>query len=305
MIEFTPVAAHRRIVTAFAFLIASLLFVSTAAAQKAEKKLAEPITKGQRMLAAGHSFHVWTPAIVADLAKKAGIEDHVSLGTSSIGGSRTIQHWNLPDDKNIGKKVLTAGGVDVFTISPIFLPDEGIENFARLALEHNPNIRIIVQPIWLRWDLDEVTTKERPGKVDHNAITGEELRKRHARHFADMDAHLQSLNKSLGKTVFYVSPAPQALIALREKIIAGQAPGLKSQEDLFTDPLGHGKAPLKALVGMCNFATVYRRNPAGLPAPEILKEAKLGENEEPLNKLIQQLVWDAILAHPMSGVVVE
>ena len=36
------------------------------------------------------------------------------------------------------------------------------------------------------------------------------------------------------------APAPQAVIALREKIIAGKAPGLKVQEDLFTDELGHG-----------------------------------------------------------------
>jgi len=36
--------------------------------------------------------------------------------------------------------------VDVLTLSPIFLPDPGIENFTKLALEHNPDIRVIVQP---------------------------------------------------------------------------------------------------------------------------------------------------------------
>ncbi len=31
----------------------------------------------------------------------------------------------------------------------------------------------------------------------------------------------------------------QAVLVLREKVIAGQAPGLKVQEDLFLDQLGH------------------------------------------------------------------
>lgn len=160
---------------------------------------------------------------------------------------------------------------------------------------------MIVQPIWLRWDIYEPTTK-RPEKVDHNAITGEELRKRHAEHFQKMDAHIRELNKKYGKTVLYIAPAPQALIALREKIIAGAAPGLKVQEDLFSDELGHGKPPLMALVGYVNYATIYRRCPIGLPVPEILKQAKLGDQEETLNHLLRELAWDAVCEHALSGV---
>ena len=44
------------------------------------------------------------------------------VGVSSIGGSRVIQHWNVPDDKNALKKALTAGTVDVLTLAPIWLP---------------------------------------------------------------------------------------------------------------------------------------------------------------------------------------
>jgi hypothetical protein len=264
-------------------------------------KVSEPITKGQRVFTCGHSFHVWVPGIVTDLAKLAGIPEHTQIGVSSIGGSRTIQHWDIPDEKNTAKTALKTGSIDVLTLSPIFLPDMGIENFATLALEHNKDVRIIVQPIWLRWDIYEPTTK-RPAKVDHNAITGEELRKRHAGHFQKMDEHIRELNQKYGKTVFFIAPAPQALIALREKIIAGQAPGLKSQADLFTDELGHGSAPLKALVGYCNFATIYRRNPIGLPVPAILKQTKLGDQEEALNRLLQELAWEATTQHPLSGV---
>ena len=264
-------------------------------------QLAAPITAGQRVFTCGHSFHVWVPAIVADLCKIAEIPNHVQLGVSSIGGSRVIQHWDIAADKNIAKNALQTGKVDVLTISPIFLPDPGIENFTTLALEHNKQTRVIVQPIWLRWDIYEPTTK-RPEKVDHNAITGEELRKRHEVHFQKMDEHIRELNQKYGKTVLYIAPAPQAVIALREKIIAGQAPGLKVQEDLFSDELGHGKPPLMALVGYVNFAVIYRRNPVGLPVPAILKEARLGDQEESLNRLLQELAWEAVLQHPFSGV---
>jgi hypothetical protein len=264
-------------------------------------KLAEPITKGLRVFTCGHSFHVWVPGIVADLCKSAGISDHVQLGVSSIGGSRVIQHWDIAPDKNKAKEALKTGRVDVLTLSPIFLPDPGIENFTSLALEHNKDIRVVVQPIWLRWDIYEPTTK-RPAKVDHNAITGEELRKRHEVHFQRMDQHIRELNQKYGKTVLYVAPAPQAVIALREKIIAGQAPGLKVQEDLFTDELGHGKPPLMALVAYCDYAVIYRRSPVGLPVPAVLKKANLGSQEESLNRLLQELAWNAVLQHPLSGV---
>jgi hypothetical protein len=289
------------IVSALALLGAVLLTAAQAPALEKNEKLTQPITKGQRVFTCGHSFHVWVPGIVADLCNKAGISDHKQIGLSSIGGSRVVQHWNIPEEKNKAKEELRTGKVDVLTLSPIFLPDPGIEDFARLALEHNKDIRILVQPIWLRWDIYEPTTK-RPEKVDHNAITGEELRKRHAEYFQVMDEHIRELNRKLGKTVLFEVPAAQAVIALREKIIAGQAPGLKMQEDLFTDPLGHGKPPLMALVGYCNYAVMYRRSPVGLPVPTILKGAKLGDQEEKLNQLLQELAWQAVTQHPLSGV---
>ena len=83
--------------------------------------MAEPITKGQRVFTCGHSFHVWVPGIVADLAQKADITDHKQVGLSSIGGSRVIQHWDIADEKNKAKEALKTGKVDVLTLSPIFL----------------------------------------------------------------------------------------------------------------------------------------------------------------------------------------
>src|SRR5207247_915827 len=168
--------------------------------------------------------------------KGAGNRDHVQVGLSGIGGSWVQRHWEVPEEKNKAKEALRSGKVDVLTLSPIHLPDEGIEKFTKLALEHNPKIRITVQEFWLPFDLYDLTFSKRPAKVDHNAPTGAELRKLHAPYFKTMDDHVKELNKKYGKHVFVV-PVGQAVIALREKIIAGQVPGLKKQEDLFTDAI--------------------------------------------------------------------
>src|ERR1035437_7666917 len=134
----------------------------------------EPITQGQRIFFTGHSFHVFIPPILTNIADTAGITDQKNLGLSSIGGSRVIQHWDVSDDKNEAKAALGTGQVDVLTLAPIFMPDDGIEKFATLALEKNPQIRITVQEIWLWRDTYEpITNLKTPKTFDYNAITRE------------------------------------------------------------------------------------------------------------------------------------
>jgi hypothetical protein len=114
-----------------------------------------------------------------------------------------------------------------------------------------------------------------------------------------MDALVTSLNTQAGKQAVFVVPVGQAVLALREKIIKGEAPGIAKQSDLFTDPLGHPRGHIQALATYCHFAVIYGRNPKGLPAPAVI--ARLPEGEA-LNRLLQQLSWDAVTAHPLSGV---
>ena len=260
--------------------------------------------KGQRVFSAGHSFHFFMPPILADIAKKADIKDHKQLGLSAIGGSRVIQHWNVAEEKNKAKEKLKAGEVDVFTMSPIYLPDEGIENFVKLGVENNPKIRILVQENWLPWDHYDVKFKAPKDKVDHNAPTGELLRKIHAPYFKSIEEQVTELNKKYDTKAVSIVPVGRAVIAVREKIIAGQAPGLKEQNDLFTDAIGHARPPLAALVAYCYYASIYQRNPAGLPMPAVLGKAK-NDDSEKLNRLLQEIAWEAVSQHPLGGVKVE
>ncbi len=269
---------------------------------------AAPITKGQRLFFCGHSFHFHVPAMLDEIGKSAGFADQVIVGKSMIGGSKAIQHWNVKDEANEAKKALLAGMVDVLTTTPIYLPDEGMEKFAQLGLEHNHDYRETVQEFWLPFDQYEPHFYDapkipKPAHVDHNAATGDGLRAMHARYFKEMDELIAAINTKLGRQVLFVVPMGQAVIALREKIIAGQAPGLKTQEDLFTDPLGHPKPALQAMITYAHYAVIYRKSPVGLPVPQVLAQMKLpAEQTTGLNRLLQEVAWDAVVHHPLSGV---
>jgi hypothetical protein len=180
-------------------LLAVALALAAASAQ-ADDAQSAPL-RGQRVFTAGHSFHVFMPGILTELARAADIKDHAQVGVQSLGGSRTLQHWNLADEKNKAKEALKTGKVDVLTLSPIYHPDEGIDLFTALALEHNPNIRITVQEFWLPYDVYDVNyQKKRPEKVDRNSRTGEEMRRLHGEYFKTVEAQVQALNQKNGKT---------------------------------------------------------------------------------------------------------
>jgi hypothetical protein len=134
--------------------------------------------KGQRVFFAAHSLLWYAPKPLGELADAAKIKDHKLVGVQSLGGSKTLQHWNLPEGKNKAKEALKKGEVDVFVMSPIQFPDQGIENFVKLGLEHNPNMRFTVQISWGAWDAD-MQTFPKGGKTfkgDRNK-TPEELKK--------------------------------------------------------------------------------------------------------------------------------
>lgn len=259
------------------------------------------IPKGLRVFTCGHSFHVWAAPMIADMAAAAGIMDHQVAGISSIGGSRVIQHWDMDEEKNQARRLLKQGEIDVLTLSPIWLPDEGIEKFAKLGFENNADIRITVQEYWLPNDAyNPVYPLETKKVVDHNAATIPELRKQNDLYRHDIEEHVRELNRQFGKTVLYVVPVGNATVALREKIVAHKVPGLKVQWRLFTDDWGHPTAPLKVLAAYCHYAVIYRQSPIGLPMPPVLEQNK--EFAYPaLNRLLQELAWEAVVQNPMSG----
>jgi hypothetical protein len=277
-------------------LLLCLLSVSSA---RAVESVAPPA--GLKVLTAGHSFHVWMPPLVAEMAKAAGIQGHEQLAISSIGGSKVIQHWDLPAAKNKAKPVLESGKADLFTMSPTFLPDAGIENFVKLGLEHNPKIRFTLQQNWVPYEDPAIwLSRERPKQVDRDGKTVAQLRAMHEPYFQMIEGHVKELNQRIPGANIVVVPCGEAVMALREKVIKGDAPGVRTQGELFTDVLGHPGPQIRVLSAYCHFAVIYRRSPVGLPVNTQL--AKLPEAEK-LNRLLQEIAWKAVTEHSLSGVV--
>lgn len=255
---------------------------------------------GLKVLTAGHSFHVWMPPLVAEMAKAAGIQGHEQLAISSIGGSKVIQHWDLPAEKNKAKPVLEAGKADLFTMAPTFLPDAGIENFVKLGLEHNPKLRFTLQQNWVPFEDPAVwLSKNRPKSIDRDAITLAHLRAKHDPYFKLIEDHVKEINARIPSAKIAIVPSGEAVMALRDKVIKGEAPGIRTQNELFTDVLGHPGPQIRVLSAYCHYAVIYRRSPVGLPVVSQL--AKLPEAEQ-LNRLLQEIAWKAVTEHPMSGV---
>jgi hypothetical protein len=278
-----------------------------------------------RLFTVGNSFHFWLPTWLWQVEAVTGIKGHEQLGVSYIGGSKVIQHWMIPDDKNQAKAALIAGKVDVLTLDAMLSPDEGIDNFAQLGLKSNPDLRMTLQEFWLPHDrLDDsgkdpnsygeqaklLRTWENPpidpndpkkGALDtshFNVPTADQLDKLHAPYFEKYDAYVTDENKKLGKQVIYVVPVGQAILALRRLIIEGKVPGISKQSDLFSDSTGHPKEAIKALAAYCHFAVIYHRNPEGLPLLPGLAQAHYSQE---LNLLLQKLAWEAVVRHPLSG----
>jgi hypothetical protein len=277
----------------------------------------QPVTKGQKIFACHHSFFAGIPPILIEVAKSGGYPDQEFVGENMIGGSKAIQHWDVPDADNKAKAALTAGTLDVLILTPLYLPDDGIEKFAQLGFAHNPDLRVVVMEPWLPFDVynprtyvgdyqpvpGEPPLMPKPAKIDHNAATVDGLRKMHEYYFQTWNKVFTDINQKLGKQVVFVVPAGQAVLELREKVIAGQVPGVKVQEDLFADELGHPKAAMQVLETYCHYAVIYRKSPIGLPVPSVLASAGLpADAVAPLNLLLQQIAWDAVTHHPLSGV---
>lgn len=285
--------------TRFRLLQAALLLALCRPLSAVE--IASPLNP--RVFVCAHSFMIYTAKSLPPLAQAAGV-GYVAAGQQMIGGSRVIQHWNLPDDKNFAKAALQEGKVDVLTLSPhLLLPDPGIDNFVKLGLEKNPKLRVLVQASWPPRD----GVLDRPFKnEERNSATVQSLRELRERFRGmwgtQLEAQVRTLNDAAGREAVFIVPVGDAVFALREKIAEGKAPGLTKQTDLFRDDLGHPQPALAALVTYCHFATIYGRSPVGLPVPDAYKAVPQAEE---LNRMLEQIAWDAVSSYKPSGVKAE
>ena len=266
-----------------------------------------PIEIGQRVFYAGHSFHMFiaggrdgSEGPIAKLAREAGFDTHATVGRDMIGGSTPMQHWNQgTEETNPIKVALRAGDVDVLTLAGnARIPEEGIDKFADLAIEHNPDVRVLVQMSW--GTFDGLGREMNP--ADRDLTTFEDLARMRSwvePYQARMRGQIESINERHGKTFAYIVPVHSAVLAFRKEVLAGRVPGITKQTELFRDGLGHVTQPLQDVVAYTWFAAIYRKSPVGMTA---LDTEGTPESKE-AHRVMQQVAWESVLEEPYSGVV--
>lgn len=266
---------------------------------QADGKPAPP--EGLRVFYASHSLMWYAPAPLVEMAEAAGIKNHELVGLQSLGASRTVQHWNLPEDKNQAKKALQTGEVDVFIMSPINFPDEGVENFVKLGLKHNPNMRFIMQLSWGGGDIDNQAFPQGAFDIVDREKSPEQLKSLFERNIVAGEAQADAINKKYGKgrKILALVPSAQAMVALRTKIANNDWPGLTRQSELFVDAV-HPSAPMEALNTYMHFAVLYGQSPVGLPMPAMLTKARRKDWGDNFNRSLQELAWETVTSYPYS-----
>lgn len=266
------------------------------------------VPKGYKIQYVGHSFHQFLPTPMATLAKEAGIKGHVTLGFDMLPASYPCQHWNKNPNKV--KERLNAGQVDLLTLaSREIAPDPCIPKFAKLAYDHNKNIRVMVQETWLPVSADPgercTTPKVGPGGSNpgintcknRDAATYQSLETTRSKWEAPfrklLRDQLAGINKQLGKNVTSLVPVWDGVLALRQNVVQGKVPGVSKQSSLFRDGLGHATKPLQDLVTYMWFSSMYGINPAGYKS--LTSSASQA-------KVLQRIAWDTVKKEPLNGV---
>lgn len=256
-----------------------------------------PIDRGLRILVCGHSFHWGIAGPLEELAKAAALAGG-SVEVQKLGGSRVIQHWDLPDARNPAKRALQEGRIDVLTLSPRRAhPDDGIDRFVALGLMRNPDLRVVVQQSWFGWDTPD--TGERLPMAQREAFSAADLLRIHAEYYRDFEAQIAAINAGLARPAVFTVPVSRALIVLRDLARRGEMPGIVRPMQLFTDAQGHPGPLATALNAYCHFAVIYRRDPRALPP--LASVAALPDGAA-IDRRLKEIAWAAVTAHPQSGV---
>jgi hypothetical protein len=193
-------------------------------------------------------------------------------------------------------------------MSPMDMPDQGVENFVMLGIQNKPEMRFFVQNNWAGFNNDGQKARQSMQLMMSGQLktwdqsTEEDLKTLNTECENAFEAQVKQINERLGRQVIFIIPTSQANTVLRTAIIRKEFPGLEKQSQLFADQIGHPTPVLWTLNSYIHFATIYGKSPVGLPAPAMLKRANNPKFDEDFNKRLQELAWKTVTEYPLSGV---
>jgi hypothetical protein len=287
-------------------LLASLAILSAATVGLAQPVPLVDVSHEMRVFITGHSFHMPIAQPLDQMIAAANIMGAKVVGRQGIGGSSVTQHWEKDGGANAARKAVESGEVALLTMAPnILLPDPAIDKFTALLLEQNEKGRVTVQASWYPVD-GPPNERGKFKNIQRDGADPATFRKTWAGITDKVRDQVNAINKQYEpryhRRVAQMVPVGEAVIRLRERVVKGQVPGIAKQSELFRDDLGHGKPPIYVLNAYSHFAVIFGRTPVGLPVPDMLKTAGLGENTEKVNRILQDIAWEVVSSEPASWV---
>lgn len=173
-----------------------------------------------------------------------------------------------------------------------------LREWAQLARDANPGIRLYLYETWHRLDDQEGWLNRLDRDLDR---------------YWDREILRRAMSEDAATSPIYVIPAGQVLARVaRLAETQGGTEGLQDRKDLFArtpdgslDPI-HLNDLGNYLVALTHFAVLYHRSPMGLP--HVLRRAD-GTPATPPSpaaaRLMQEAVWDVVTSHAITGVPVQ
>lgn len=273
-----------------------------------------PPPSGLRVFHLGHSLVGRDmPAMIEQLASAAGIAGH-SYASQLGWGTSLREHWD-PDLPINGFEVendhprfmearaaLQGGGFDAFVMTEMVELRDAVRyhdsgrfagEWVRLARSERADMRVYLYESWHRLDVAEGWLERLdndPAELWEGTILAQAMAQD-------------------GVGTIHVIPAGRVMAAFVRALEAqGGLPGMRDRTDLFLrdeqgvlDPIHLDDKGLY-LVALVHFATLYHRDPRGLPHALLRADGTpVAPVSEAVAALMQETVWQVVSGLPQSG----
>jgi len=260
------------------------------------------------VLFVGHSLvGVEIPAMLDDVVESQGGRGGVRF--QIINGAPLVWNWdNSATAQGVDARAALPEGETEIVVLTEAIPlrnhltwsetDRYAQAFFDLAIRSNPNTRVYLYETWHSLDSGSGVDVEYDDR-DHipwRARLEQDL-PLWERVVAQVNAR-----RAPGAPEMRLVPVGQALGRLDDAIRRGEVAGLADIRSLFRDDI-HLNDLGAYFATMVQYATLYGRDPRGLPR-SLRDEWGVGFDAPPpaLALRLQEIAWDAVRAHPQSGV---
>jgi len=244
--------------------------------------------------------------------------NQLTVGAHINSGSPLHNIWGRPNDgreisPEFGKyrNALAKYKWDVVTLQPFYKrPYEGfpqssmqtdIDSILRFIelTRKNPANRATKFYIYTSWPF---LWTGKPFREAWDQITVDDL-STPTSHSRDYFEHLVKRLRSQTDAEIFIIPVAEVMYELDKKMQTGKVPGIDGIGDIMGDKL-HLDAGLGHYVaGATVYATLFRKDPAGLVKPKGHYDGKNADLFAPqLCEIVHKTIWDVVCAHAYTGV---